>query len=65
MQSATVPGELRLSKPTPPTAGQPWRTRWRAACQGALEKLAPLGYQDQTGFHFGPEPAAQPEPAAG
>lgn len=34
-------------------------SKLRTAWEGVLEKLAPLGYEDETGFHFGVEPVAE------
>jgi len=30
-----------------------------AKLQAALDKRAPMGYQDENGFHFGPEPVRE------
>jgi hypothetical protein len=34
-----------------------------AAMRAAYEKHVPIGYEDENGFHFGPEPPSYPAPS--
>jgi len=39
-----------------PAARTGWRTRAAVTCQAAINHLAPIGYEDETGFHYGGMP---------
>jgi hypothetical protein len=47
--------ELRMN---PRSAKQLWWQRFRAYCDAALTVLIPVGYEDEAGFHYGADPAA-------
>jgi hypothetical protein len=47
----------------PPAGGNACLSRFFAACQSAVFRMMPLGYEDETGFHFSnnePPEEAQP-----
>jgi hypothetical protein len=41
-----------------PGARSGWRTRAAVTCQAAINHLAPIGYEDETGFHYGAMPVS-------
>jgi len=41
-----------------PAARPGWRTRAAVTCQAAINHLAPIGYEDETGFHYGGVPVS-------
>ena len=41
-----------------PGARTGWRTRVAVTCHAAVNYLVPIGYEDETGFHYGGMPVS-------
>jgi hypothetical protein len=42
-----------VANDAPAAASWSWRNRFMVAAHAVLNSMAPVGYQDKTGFHFG------------
>ncbi len=53
MKTSCQRHEFSLHEPTPPTSAPAWWSGILANCRGVLDRLVPMGYQDEFGFHLG------------
>lgn len=56
MRTACEPDELGLHHPSLPASAPTWWSSLETSFRKAYDSVVPLGYQDEWGFHLGPEP---------